>query len=160
MNVIGLLAHVPWPLLAGLLAANVVPYVSALLTKAPGWWTGVCTAVLSFVDGVLSVLANSGTPVNWRAVLGTAFASWIVAAVHHSKILSGTSVETSLHSALSNLPKITVTKRATTVPTDAGVAGALLVIVVVIALLGMFLGFALHPVWFLLLLVLILLVVG
>lgn len=95
-NLVNLLAQVPWPLVAGWLLANVIPYLSALGTRAPTWATGFLTLVLSLVDGILSELATNGG-YDWRAALGTAFIAWAVAALHHSKILKGTAAEVRLH---------------------------------------------------------------
>jgi hypothetical protein len=104
MNLVQQFARLPWPLIAAFLAANLIPYLSALATTKRGWWTGAVTMGLSLVDGVLSVLAQSGVPVNWKTVIGTAFGAWAVAAVHHSKVLAGTPIETALHNVGSKTP--------------------------------------------------------
>lgn len=95
MNLVTVLAHVPWPIVCGWLLANLIPYLSALSTKAPTWATGAVTLVLSAADGVLADVARGN--VDPRAVIGTALVSWAIASMHHSKILRGTQVEANLH---------------------------------------------------------------
>lgn len=99
MSLVNLAASTPWPLVAAVLSGNVIPYLAALATRAPSWLTGVLSAALSFVAAVCAEVANVSGAIDWRAVLATAGATWLVAAVHHSKILKGTPVEAKLHAA-------------------------------------------------------------
>ncbi|HET6915397.1 MAG TPA: hypothetical protein VFH56_04845 [Acidimicrobiales bacterium] len=97
MNYLDLVKHLPWGIVIAALCANAIPYLSALATKAPSWATGAITAVLSLADGFLAELPAKHYDV--RAALGTAFAAWLVAAIHHTKILAGTVVEQRLYAA-------------------------------------------------------------
>lgn len=97
MNYLNLAAHLPWPLVAGFIAANVIPYLSALATKAPTWATGAVTALLSTANGFLSTWAAQGSHFDVRAALGAAAISFVVAFLHHKALLSGTNVQAHLH---------------------------------------------------------------
>lgn len=97
MNLVQLFARVPWALVAAWLAANLIPYLSALATRRRGWWTGAVTMALSLLDGLLADVAQAGDHMQWKTVIGTAFGAWAVAALHHSKVLAGTPIETALH---------------------------------------------------------------
>lgn len=92
-----LLNTVPTPLLIGFVVSNVIPYLSALATKAPSWATGAITLALSTLTGFLSEWAAQGSAFDWKAALGASLVSWAVAALHHSKILAGTQVEAQLY---------------------------------------------------------------
>lgn len=149
MNLISLFAQIPWALVAAFLAANAIPYLSAWLTPKKGWWTGIATMALSFLNGLFSVIANYGDPVNWKAVIGTAFGSWFVAGFHHSKVLANTAEEKKLQASGVTVPRGSTGAVANAVPIA-------IVIVVIAVLLGVFA----HPLfWLLLFLVVILFVV-
>jgi hypothetical protein len=92
---IALLGHVPWVVVCGWLAANLIPYLSALATRAPSWSTGAVTVGLSLLDGIVVEVAQGN--LDWQAVLGTAFVSAAIAGWHHSKVLKGTPVEAALY---------------------------------------------------------------
>lgn len=97
MTVATLFAQAPTAAIVGYLAAVVIPYLSALVTKRPGWWTGALTLLLSAVDGVLSQWAAHGDGFDWKAAFGAALVSWVIAVISHQKILAGTPVEERLH---------------------------------------------------------------
>lgn len=92
-----LLALVPWAVVAGWGASVAIPYLSALLTRRPGHLAGVVTVVLSLADGFLATLAQQGDHLDARAALAASFGSWVIASKWHTKVLSGTATETSLH---------------------------------------------------------------
>lgn len=95
MNALALLGNIPVAVWIGLLLSTVIPFLSALATKAPSFLTGVVTALLSGLTGVLTTLAASGD-VTWRSA-GAALLSWLIATTTHSKILAGTKTEDDLH---------------------------------------------------------------
>lgn len=95
MNAVTLLGHIPVADWLGLICSIAIPYISALLTKHPGHLTGLITAALASVNGVLADLATEGN-VTWKAA-GVALLSWLVATKWHGKVLAGTSVEDDLH---------------------------------------------------------------
>lgn len=97
MNVIHLLNNVPWAIFAGWIAANGIPYLSALATKAPSWATGAITAVLSTATGFFSTWAAQGDGFNVKAALGASAIAFVTAFVHHLAFLSGTTLQTQLH---------------------------------------------------------------
>lgn len=106
MNVVTLFAHLPLPLILATVASVLIPGLSALLAKAH--WdqslTGALTLGLSTALGFLTEWAHAGAGFDWRAAVGTAAVSWLVAAVSQSKILSGTALESWLLSIGSATP--------------------------------------------------------
>jgi hypothetical protein len=96
MNLIRLLAHIPVPLIAAFIAANVIPYLSALATRKPNWWTGAVTVALALVDAVVTAVSSSDN-VHWRVVAASTAVAWIVARLHLNTFLKGTEVEAWLH---------------------------------------------------------------
>lgn len=114
MNIVGLFGHVPPEIWIGWLIANVVPYLSALVTRAPNWIAGFLTLLLSAVDGFLSQWAAAGNNFDWKAALGSTLVAWVIAILHHSKILQSTDTEAALHNMGPQLGK-----PAVTVPPDA-----------------------------------------
>jgi hypothetical protein len=98
VTVASLFAQAPTAAIVGYIAAVAIPYLSALLTKHPGWWTGALTLLLSAADGVLSQWAAHGDGFDWKAAVGAALVSWVIAVISHQKILAGTPVEARLHS--------------------------------------------------------------
>lgn len=93
---VNFLDQVPVPYIAALIAANVVPYLSALATTKPGWWTGAITVALSLVDAVVAAVAHAGAD-DWRHVAAVTVGAWVVARLHLRTFLKGTKVETELH---------------------------------------------------------------
>lgn len=93
MNIVNFLTSVPTPFLIAFLAANAIPYVSQLLTKFPGWWTGAATVALSLVTACIAALANDGAD-DWRKVLGVTVGAWVIARLHVATLIKGTEVET------------------------------------------------------------------
>lgn len=104
MNVLTLFGHVPMPVVAAWLASNAIPYLSALATRGPRFLTGALTGLLSLAAGFFGTWAAQGDGFDWKAALGAALVSWVVAVIHHTKVLAGTGVESKLYS----LPKPTV----------------------------------------------------
>lgn len=98
-NLISLFQHIPTPILIGFVLSTVIPLVSALLSKHPGFWTGTCTGLLSALTGFLTEWAAKGDGFDWRAGLAATLASYAIATRVHSKVLAGTDVEQKLHSA-------------------------------------------------------------
>lgn len=90
------LDHVPVPYLAAIIGANLIPYLSALATKKPGWWTGAVTVALSLLDAVVGAVAHGGND-DWRHVAAVTAGAWIVARLHLRTFLAGTKVEADLH---------------------------------------------------------------
>lgn len=65
-----LLQQVPWPVVAGLMVTQLIPYLSQLATKEPSWATGMTTFGLSAADSFLSTLAASKHGhFDWRSAL-------------------------------------------------------------------------------------------
>lgn len=95
MNALTLLGGIPAAVWIGMICSTVIPFLSALATKAPSFLTGTLTALLAGVTGVLTDLAAT-SDVTWKAA-GAALLSWLIATVTHSKVLSGTTVERDLH---------------------------------------------------------------
>lgn len=93
---VNFLDQVPVPFLAAIIAANVIPYLSALATAKPGWWTGAVTVGLSLIDAVVAAVAHAGAD-DWRHVAAVTAAAWIVARLHLKTFLKGTKVEGELH---------------------------------------------------------------
>lgn len=100
MNLLTLIHNLPVPVIVAFLTANVIPYLSALATRGPSWLTGMVTVTLSLASGFLSDWAAAGSGFDWRSALGASFGTWVVASLHHWKVLSGTEVETKLYAAL------------------------------------------------------------
>lgn len=97
MSAVQQLAAIPVPYIAAILAGNVVPYLSALATRKPGWWTGAATVALSLVSAVLAALAHAGSD-DWRQVGAVAALTWVMARLHLNTLLKGTQIEVALHS--------------------------------------------------------------
>lgn len=97
MNLATLFASLPVPVIALAISANVIPYLSALATKKPGWWTGVVTVALSFLGAVLAAVAQGGDQ-SWRYVAAVTALTWLVARLHLSTFVKQTNVESWLHS--------------------------------------------------------------
>lgn len=93
MNAIQLVAGIPVPFLAAMLAANLIPYISQLLTRFPGWWTGAATVGLSLLTACAAAVAHAG-PDDWRKVAAVTAGTWIVARLHLRTFIAGTPVET------------------------------------------------------------------
>lgn len=104
MNLFSLFGHMPLAVVAGILAANVIPYLSALATKAPTWATGALTLLLAGLDGFFAAWAAQGDQFDWRGAAGTALAAWVVAIMQHRAVLSGTATESRLHSVGASPP--------------------------------------------------------
>jgi hypothetical protein len=99
VSAVSLFAQLPAATVAGFIAATVIPYLSALVTRHPGWWTGAITLLLSALNGVFTQWAAHGDGFDWKAAVGAALISWVIAVVSHSKVLKGTAVEARLHAA-------------------------------------------------------------
>lgn len=97
MSAVQLLATVPVPVVAAALSANAIPYLSALATRKPGWWTGLITVALSFLGAVLTAVAQAGDQ-TWRYVAAVTAIMWVVARLHLNTFIKATDVETWLHS--------------------------------------------------------------
>lgn len=95
---------VPWALLGAVLSGNVIPYLSAIATKAPTWATGAITFGLSVVSAFAGEAVNETDGFNWQAAILTAALTVGMAALHHSKILKGTQIEADLHAKVGNKP--------------------------------------------------------
>lgn len=91
-SVTNYLDAVPVPYLAAILAANAIPYLSQLLTRYPGWWTGAATVGLALLDAVLAAVAHAGAD-DWRHVAAVAVVAWVVARLHLRTFVKGTAVE-------------------------------------------------------------------
>lgn len=100
MSLQHLLASVPLATWLSLITSVAIPQLSALVTRQRGWWTGVCTALLSIASAFFAAWAASGAAFDWQLALGTAIVNWFLAAKWHSKVLAGTPVETWLHAKL------------------------------------------------------------
>lgn len=93
-----LFSHLPTAALIGWLLSIGIPYASAAATKHPGHLTGVFTAILSLVDGLLVQLSQQGSGnYNFGAAAGQAFLAWLTATSWHRQVLSATHTEGKLH---------------------------------------------------------------
>lgn len=91
MNYEQLFQQLPWAAIFGLIATWGIPYLSALATKKPGWWTGILTTVLAFADAVFVQLGQHGIDnVHWKAVVGLSFGYTASAWLHHVVAIKGT----------------------------------------------------------------------
>lgn len=117
MNLITLVQQLPPSVIAAWGTALVIPYLSALLTPHKGWWTGIVTLIISFLSGLFTEIAQSTNPVHWKMVFGVTAGAWFVAAVSHSKTLSGTLFEQLLHSVAVTNSKSPPTPTTTTTTT-------------------------------------------
>lgn len=98
MNWTALFALLPLPALIGWALAVPIPYLSALATRHPGHLTGIVTAALALVDGLLVELAAQAPGhYNVGAAAGQAFLVWLTATKWHSKVLAGTQTEANLY---------------------------------------------------------------
>lgn len=97
MSAAQLIAALPVPVLAAAISANAIPYLSALATRKPGWWTGAVTVALSLLGAVLTAVAQSGDQ-SWRYVAGVTAIMWVVARLHLNTFVKGTQIEAALHS--------------------------------------------------------------
>lgn len=88
---------IPTAVWVAFVASTVIPFLSALATKAPSFLTGALTLALSALDGFLAVWAKAGEGFDWRAALGATLGAWAIAALTHSKVLKGTAIEAQLH---------------------------------------------------------------
>lgn len=66
-------------LVAGFLATQVIPVISALATKRPNHWTGIITLALSFVDMLCTSIAEAGNGIDWKQVLITTGLAFLAA---------------------------------------------------------------------------------
>jgi hypothetical protein len=73
------------------------PYISALLTRAPSWLTGILTSLQAAAAGFIAELAIAPDNYDWRKALGIAISSWILAFAAQTLHLSGTTVQDKLH---------------------------------------------------------------
>lgn len=97
-NYISLADHLPWVFVFGFLATQVIPYLSALATKAPSWATSAVTGVLSFVDALLSQLSQADFHhADWKTILLLSFGYTVTAFAHHRIFIHATDVQTWLH---------------------------------------------------------------
>jgi hypothetical protein len=93
------LVHANIALVLATLSGIVIPYLSALATKAPTWATGAVTAVLAAVAGFVGEWAASADAdsYDWRKGLTTAASALFFAFLSHKITLSGTTVQSKLH---------------------------------------------------------------
>lgn len=84
-----ILETVPWDLLAAWLLANVIPYISALLTRRPSALTGYVTIALSFVVTLLTTVSATHGDFDWKKIIGGAFVTWAVARLHYNTAVKG-----------------------------------------------------------------------
>lgn len=117
MNVVALFGAVPPAVWAGWICANLIPYLSSLATAAPSWATGAITLFLSTATGFFSDWAAQGSNFHWEAALGSALVAWVIAIIHHGKLLKGTNLEADLHAFPRN--RAPQTPAATTPPAQA-----------------------------------------
>lgn len=96
MNLTALLAAIPVPVLALAISANAIPYLSALVTRKPGWWTGAATFALSLLGAVCAAVAQPGGQ-DWRYVAAVTTITWVVARLHLNTFVKATAVESWLH---------------------------------------------------------------
>lgn len=92
MNAVAALSAIPVPFIAAALAANLIPYLSQLATRAPSWATGAVTFALSLLAAVLAAVAHAGAD-NWRTVAAVTAVTWVVARLHLKTFIKGTTVE-------------------------------------------------------------------
>lgn len=102
MNLLGLF-HLPTAVVVALIAANGIPYLTALVHRQrwPSFALGLTTMVLSVADGFFSTWAASpdAADYDWKAAVGVSISAFFIAAVQHSKVLKGTGVEAALLAA-------------------------------------------------------------
>lgn len=84
-------------LILAALSGVLIPYLSALFTSAPSWFTGIWTLTLSAVAGFVAELAAASDGYDWRKALGAAVSAWLIAVVTHVSQLSGTPLQSQLH---------------------------------------------------------------
>lgn len=97
MNIVTLFDQLPLATIVAWILAQAAPYLSALLTSSPGWLTGALTLLFTAVDGFVAEWVRAGDNFDFTAAAGTALGAWIIAVIHHSKILSGTETERNLY---------------------------------------------------------------
>lgn len=91
------IAHlIPLATLLSFLTGYAIPYVSALVSKTNGWWTGFVTLALSTISGFLSEWAAAGDKFDWKAAALTSIVTAAIAWGSHSKWLRGTVIEAKL----------------------------------------------------------------
>lgn len=84
-------------LVLSVLTGYFIPLLSALVTKAPTWLTGIATSLIAVLSGFLAEWAASPSHYDWKTGAATALGAWLIAAVAHAKTWAGSAIETKLH---------------------------------------------------------------
>lgn len=85
--------HVTWAIAAMVLATYVIPYVSQLVTKKNGWWTGLVTLVLSAADAFFGLWAQQGSAFKPQEALVATIALSVTAWLQHKQHIDATKVQ-------------------------------------------------------------------
>lgn len=98
MNLLSLFAHLPTATLIGVVVSVVIPGLSSLLAKEhwPAELVGALTLLLATTDGFFSEWAKAGDGFAWKAAVGTAVLSYVVALASRFGILKGTGLDRKL----------------------------------------------------------------
>lgn len=97
MNFLTLFDALPTSAIILAVVANLFPYLSALVTRNPGWYTGACTLALSAVGGVLAQWAQHGDNFDWGKAVAEAGGAYLIALIHQVGLLRNTSTADKLH---------------------------------------------------------------
>ena len=96
------LTHLNPALVAGFVVSVIIPAVSSLVGRQHwrhlGFRLGLITLALSTLDGFFSQWAATpdGTPFAWRAALGAAATSYLIAVLARLNLWKGTTVDAAL----------------------------------------------------------------
>lgn len=98
MNLLTLVDALPTSAIVLAAVANLFPYLSALLTRNPGWYTGAITLLLSAAGGLLTQWAQHGAEhFDWKKAAGEAAGAYLIALVHQIGLLRNTATADNLH---------------------------------------------------------------
>lgn len=156
MNYVTFLKTLPWPVVFGLIATQAIPYLSQLLTKKPGWLTGILTYVFAFLDALFVQLSNTSNlrAVDWKVIVGLSLMYTASAFLHHVVAIRASDAQAWL---VNNGVTPAGTQRRARVAGDHGATTNVLIFVVLVVIIALVLGGTVNVWFFLLLLVLLLL---